>query len=169
MKRIANNTALHLLLGSTMAFAACVAPAPLEFREIAPELSDAGLFNPGMGLCLAGGSKLGYQPPPDAWVLKLADIVYFRPTWDDLEAGGAGVGFEAYFKPIFDFWVKERGKRVAFRVMSESTHHPGQYATPKWVFDQGAHHHRHRRHVAAHERDADAANGRQCQRHDLSG
>jgi len=109
----------------------------IEWRPITPELSDEVLFNPGMGLYLAGGSGLGYKPEADAWVLSLCDVVYFRPTWNDLEADGPGAGFEAYFEPIFDFWVRRRGTRVAFRVMSESTHYPGKYATPKWVFDRG--------------------------------
>lgn len=114
------------------------APQPgIEFLEITPTLSEAVLFNPGMGLYLAGGSGLGYKPEPDAWVLSLCDVVYFRPTWNDLEAEGPGIGFDTYFEPIFDFWVRQRGKRVAFRVMSESTHYRGTYATPKWVFDQG--------------------------------
>jgi len=113
-------------------------PSGVEWRNITPTRSDAVLFNPGMGLYMAGGSGLGsYTPEPDAWVLSLCDIVYFRPTWNDLEADGPGTGFDAYFQPIFDFWVRQRGKRVAFRVMSESTHHLGKYATPKWVFDQG--------------------------------
>ncbi|MBN2313908.1 MAG: DUF4832 domain-containing protein [Sedimentisphaerales bacterium] len=109
----------------------------IEWRQVTPALSDAVLFNPSMGLYMAGGSGLGYKPEPDAWVLSLCDIVYFRPTWNDLEEVGPGTGLDAYFEPIFDFWVRQRGKRVAFRVMSESTHYRGKYATPKWVFDQG--------------------------------
>lgn len=109
----------------------------IEWRQVTPALSDAVLFNPGMGLYLAGDSGLSYRPEPDAWVLSLCDIVYFRPTWNDLEADGPGAGFDAYFGPIFDFWVRQRGKRVAFRVMSESTHYRGKYATPEWVFDRG--------------------------------
>ena len=66
-----------------------------------------------------------------------ADIIYFRPVWADLEEAGPGSGFDAYFQPIFNFWVKKLGKRVAFRVMSESVHSSREYATPKWVFDQG--------------------------------
>jgi len=128
-----------LLLATISAGQALAASAPMiEWREVTPGLSDAVLFNPGMGLYLAGGSGLGYTPPQDAWVLSLADIVYFRPTWNDLEADGPGAGFDAYFEPIFDFWVRQRGTRVAFRVMSESTHYRGKYATPKWVFDRGA-------------------------------
>ncbi len=43
------------------------APQPgIEFCEITPTLSEAVLFNPGMGLYLAGGSGLGYKPEPDA-------------------------------------------------------------------------------------------------------
>jgi len=80
-------------------------------RVIEPALSDKVLFNPGMGLYLAGGSRLRYQPPADAWALSLCDIVYFRPDWNDLEAEGPGAGFDAYFGPIFDFWVEQRGKQ----------------------------------------------------------
>ena len=96
------------------------------------------LFNPGMGLYLAGGGGLSYQPADDAWPLSLCDIVYFRPGWCDLEADGPGTGLAAYFEPIFDFWVKQRGKRVAFRVMSESMHSSSKYVTPQWAFAQGA-------------------------------
>ncbi|MEJ2702090.1 MAG: DUF4832 domain-containing protein [Sedimentisphaerales bacterium] len=112
-------------------------PSGIEWRQVTPALCDAVLFNPGIGLYMAGGSGLSYKPEPDAWLLSLCDIVYFRPTWNDLEADGPGSGFDAYFQPIFDFWVRQRGKRVAFRVMSESMHYRGKYATPKWVFDQG--------------------------------
>jgi hypothetical protein len=129
---------LILLVGTVFIGRALAGSPPgIEWREVTPAVSDAVLFNPGMGLYLAGGSGLGYQPEPNAWVLSLADIVYFRPTWNDLEADGPGTGFDAYFGPVFDFWVRQRRKRVAFRVMSESTHYRGQYATPKWVFDQG--------------------------------
>lgn len=112
-------------------------PVGLQMRVIEPAISDDVLFNPGMGLYLAGGSRLRYQPPADAWALSLCDIVYFRPDWNDLEADGPGAGFDAYFGPIFDFWVEQRGKRVAFRVMSESMHSASKYVTPAWVFEQG--------------------------------
>jgi len=129
---------LILLLGAVLASQVPVASSQeIELRRITPALSDAVLFNPGMGLYLAGGSGLSYSPESNAWALSLCDIIYFRPTWNDLEADGPQSGFDAYFQPIFDFWVRQRGKRVAFRVMSESTHYRGKYATPKWVFDQG--------------------------------
>jgi len=111
--------------------------APLQRRDFTPQSTDAVLFNPGMGLYLAGGGGLGYQPPADAWALTMADIVYFRPDWNTLEENGPGSGFDAYFGPIFDFWVTQCGKRVAFRVMSESMHSRAKYVTPKWAFDQG--------------------------------
>jgi hypothetical protein len=112
-------------------------PAGLEMRVVEPALANDVLFNPGMGLYLAGGSGLRYQPSTDAWALSLCDIVYFRPDWNDLEADGPGTGFDAYFGPIFDFWCNRHGKRVAFRVMSESMHSPSKYVTPEWVFEQG--------------------------------
>jgi hypothetical protein len=130
-------TAGVLLLTIVFASQALAVSPGLEWREVTPPPSDDVLFNPGMGLYMAGGSGLGYKPEPDAWLLSACDIVYFRPTWNDIEADGPGAGFEKYFEPVFDFWVRQRGKRVAFRVMSESTHYRGKYATPKWVFDQG--------------------------------
>jgi hypothetical protein len=136
-----NSAVLSRLILLVMTLLPGKAPAAtaqaIELRQITPALSDAVLFNGGMGLYLAGGARLGYKPQPDAWVLSLCDIVYFRPTWNDLEEEGPGAGFDKYFDPIFGFWVRQRGKRVAFRVMSESTHHRGKYATPKWVFDRG--------------------------------
>lgn len=125
------------LISFSTAVTASANPPVLEMREVVPKRSEAVLFNPGMGLYLAGGSGLGYQPEPDAWPLAMADIVYFRPGWGDLEADGPGSHFDDYFEPIFDFWVKQRGKRVAFRVMSESMHSKLKYVTPKWVLDQG--------------------------------
>ena len=101
-------------------------PAGLNWRQVTPSLSDEVLFNPGMGLYMAGGSGLGYKPEPDAWLLSACDIVYFRPTWNDLEEDGPAAGFDEYFEPVFDFRVRQRGKRVAFRVMSESTHYRGK-------------------------------------------
>ncbi len=109
----------------------------LKMRTVRPQESDDVLFNPGMGLYLAGGGGLQYQPPADAWVFQIADIVYFRPVWGDLEEEGPGSGYEDYFQPIFDFWVRKLGKRVAFRVMCESMHSSREYATPQWVFEQG--------------------------------
>ncbi|HID22941.1 MAG TPA: DUF4832 domain-containing protein [Planctomycetaceae bacterium] len=111
--------------------------APLAMRLVRPRTSDAVLFNPGMGLYLAAGDRLRVSPPEDAWVFRIADIAYYRPVWSDLEPDGPRDSFEEYFQPIFDFWVKRLGKRVAFRIMSESMHARTEYATPKWVFDRG--------------------------------
>ncbi|NOX54665.1 MAG: DUF4832 domain-containing protein [Planctomycetes bacterium] len=112
-------------------------PSPLAMRVLRPKPSNAVLFNPGMGLYLPAGERLRVQPASDAWVFQIADIAYFRPVWSDLEPDGPRSSFDEYFQPIFDFWVKKLGKRVAFRVMSESMHARTEYATPKWVFDRG--------------------------------
>lgn len=140
--RLANERVFGLILLMTLpvlgsAWIVAAEPPGLAMRVIEPALTDDILFNPGMGLYLAGGSGLRYQPPADAWALALCDTVYFRPDWNELESEGPGTGFQAYFGPIFDFWVKQRGKRVAFRVMSESMHSRSKYVTPAWVFDQG--------------------------------
>ncbi len=126
---------IFFLLGCSRGNAA--QPPGVEMKVIHPPLSNEVLFNPGMGLYLACGSRLAYRPEADAWVLSLCDIAYFRPDWNQLEAEGPGSGLDAYFGPIFDFWVEQRGKRVAFRVMSESMHSPSKYVTPAWVFEQG--------------------------------
>ena len=41
----------------------------LDWRQVTPPLSDEVLFNPVMGLYMAGGSGLSYKPEPDAWLL----------------------------------------------------------------------------------------------------
>jgi hypothetical protein len=92
------------------------------------------LFNPGMGMYLPGGGSFR-EVPEGAWFLdELTDIVYYRPVWSMLEGDEGEYTFDEYFGPIFDFWVKTLGKRVAFRVMSQSTHFRGTYATPEYVF-----------------------------------
>ncbi|MFC1716794.1 DUF4832 domain-containing protein [Candidatus Poribacteria bacterium] len=106
----------------------------VEMQEIYPQTTDNVLLNPGIGLYLAGGS---YQPEPDAWFMKIADIAYFRPGWNQIKPEEKGNSFDEYFGPIFDFWVKQMGKRVAFRVMSESMHSRAKYVTPEWVFAKG--------------------------------
>jgi hypothetical protein len=84
-KKVTAVSRLILLLIIVFASPALAASAPrLEWRQVTPSLSDAVLFNPGMGLYMAGGSGLGYKPEPDAWLLSVCDIVYFRPTWNDL-------------------------------------------------------------------------------------
>ena len=70
-----------------------------ERRVIQPALSADVLFNPGMGLYLAGGSGLRYQPPADAWALSLCDIVYFRPDWNDSGKRGARNGIRRLLRP----------------------------------------------------------------------
>jgi len=85
---------------------------------VRPEPSDEVLFNPGMGLYLAGGAK--FQPVPEgAWFLDIADIVYFRMNWSDIEPE-ENTDLDAYFGPIFAEWVGRAKRRVAFRVMSEN-------------------------------------------------
>jgi len=105
-----------------------------EVPEIYPQTTDEVLLNPGMGLYLAAG---GYQPKPDAWFMKIADIAYFRPDWSQVKPEENGNRFDEYFGPLFDFWVNKMGKRVAFRIMSESMHSRTKYVTPEWVFAKG--------------------------------
>ncbi len=134
--RLATCVALGLLFALAPSWAQQDSAA-LPMTEIVPEQTDAVLFNPGMGMYLPGGGRFR-EVPEDAWFLQeLADIAYFRPVWSMLEEAEGEYKFDEYFGPIFDFWVEKLGKRVAFRVMSESTHFRGKYATPEYVFEKG--------------------------------
>ncbi|MHC4398959.1 MAG: hypothetical protein ACYTG0_04695 [Planctomycetota bacterium] len=104
-------------------------------REATPASTDDVLLNPGMGLYLQCGGR--FQPiPEDAWYLKIANIAYYRPCWSDVEPE-EGADPEAYFSPLFDYWVDKLGGRIAFRVMAESVSSRHRYTTPEWVFDKG--------------------------------
>jgi len=108
--------------------------AGFRWRDYAPRLTDEVLFNPGMGLYLQ------YPPMdsrPSEWFMKTADIAYYRLHWTDVNPREGVYEFDKYFGPKFDFWVKKRGKRLAFGVMSQSMHGRPKYVTPKWVFDKG--------------------------------
>jgi hypothetical protein len=103
-------------------------------REIIPAPSTDILFNPGMGLYLQYPTT---DAAPAEWFMKVCDIAYYRLDWNDVNPEAGKYTFDEYFAPLFDFWVKQRGKRLALRVMCESMHSGGAYVTPKWVFDQG--------------------------------
>lgn len=120
-----------LLAGTAWAQAA---EGGANMREITPAVSDDILFNPGMGLYLQYPSL---DSKPDEWFMKVCDIAYYRLDWNDVNPEEGKYTFDVYFGPIFDFWVKQQHKRVAFRVMCESMHSRGEYVTPRWVFDKG--------------------------------
>jgi len=109
-----------------------VAPGP-QLVEFTPTVSNDILSNARMGLYLQ-------HPPldskPDEWFMQVCDIASYRLCWADVNPEPGVHTFEQYFGPMLDFWVRQHGKRFAFRVMSESMHSPGQ-VTPQWVFDQG--------------------------------
>jgi hypothetical protein len=109
----------------------------LPMQEVIPSPSAVPLVNPGMGLYLYGTLN-PRDMPPEAWFAPLVQIGYFREDWSVLEPDAQGkYGFEKYFGPIFDLWVKRWQRRVAFRFMSENMHSRRKYVTPKWVFDRG--------------------------------
>jgi hypothetical protein len=109
-------------------------PAAAPQLETVPALSDEVLLNPRMGLYL--------QYPPltakaDDWFMKIAGVAYYRLDWSTLNPEEGVYKFDEFFAPIFDFWVKQHHKRVAFRVMCQSMHSRSKYVTPQWVFDKG--------------------------------
>ncbi|MCE5238996.1 DUF4832 domain-containing protein [bacterium] len=119
-----------VLVSSVAALAQDTPPGPVELK---PPASDEVIFNPGMGLYLQ------YPPldaKPDEWFMQLCDIAYYRLDWSEVNPEEGVYKFDDYFGPRFDFWVKQCGKRVAFRVMCQSMHSRGQ-VTPPWVFAKG--------------------------------
>ncbi len=120
------------MVAVTLSLAALAVAAEAVVFE--PPASDAVLFNPGMGLYLQ-------YPPTDAkadeWFMAIADIAYYRLDWAEVNPEPGVYRFDQYFGPLFEFWVNQRHKRVAFRVMCENMHSAREYVTPKWVFDQG--------------------------------
>lgn len=126
--------AVAILLIGAGGLAQQAAPAGYTMETLVPPLSDEVLFNPRMGLYL-------FYPPedarPDEWFMRIADVVYFRIDWADLEPEEGVSRFEEWYRPIYDLWVQQHQKRVAFRVMSQSMHSKKKYVTPQWVFEKG--------------------------------
>jgi hypothetical protein len=109
----------------------------IPMHEFTPATSDEPLMNPGMGI-YCGATTRAADIPPDAWFAKYVTIGYARDDWSKVAPDAEGVyRFEEYFGPLFDLWVKQWGKRLAFRFMSENMHSRQKYVTPKWVFDKG--------------------------------
>lgn len=128
---------IMLLVCLSLLAAACAQDAPAPgpaLVETVPPLSQDVLLNPRMGLYLQ-------HPPtdakPDEWFMQIADVAYYRLDWNEVNPEPGVYTFDKYFGRLLDFWVKQSGKRFAFRIMSESMHSAGEYVTPKWVFDQG--------------------------------
>ncbi|MBC8443103.1 DUF4832 domain-containing protein [PVC group bacterium] len=128
-----NLAALLILACATTSTGESAGPR-LEWQELSLAPTDDVLLNPGMGLYMQ-------HPPLDAeadeWFMQVADIAYYRLHWADVNPEEGVYTFDEYFGPMFDFWVKQHGKRVAFGVMSQSKHGRLKYVTPKWVFDRG--------------------------------
>ncbi len=132
---------MNLMLMTLLLVAALVpavaqdnAASGLNLSHFTPDTVDDVLFNPRMGMYMASPPL---EPADDEWYLDVCDIAYYRQHWADLNPEEGVYTFEEYFDPIFDYWVTERGKRVAFGPMSESKHGGMEYVTPKWVFDKG--------------------------------
>ena len=128
------------ILFAVSALAQGQAPVPVkpdpQYAEAVPKLDpDTVLLNPHMGLYAMGGPN--YKPPTDPWFTKTVDIAYIRDDWAKLNPEEGVYKFDEYFGPLFDAWVKQAGKRVAFRFMSESMHSNTKYVSPKWIFDKG--------------------------------
>jgi hypothetical protein len=135
--RLSVAAAALIAMVSVCGHAAEVRPGGVQIRDVTLAGDDAALTNPGMGL-YASGTLDSSDLPPDAWFTRLIAIGYFRDDWAPLEPDANGqYKFDEYFQPIFDLWVKQWGKRVAFRFMSSNMHSRLKYVTPKWVFDSG--------------------------------
>ncbi len=123
-----------VLLAATAIAATALARGP-KMETFRPRPTDAVLLNPGMGVYVYVGPKT--HLPKDTWLKKVCAIAYTRLHWADLEPKPGQYRFDEYFKPMIDYFVRQLGWRIGFRVMSESMHGRTKYVTPKWVFDTG--------------------------------
>lgn len=105
----------------------------IDLAEFRPAPAEGPVFNPGMGIYMQ------FPPltlPDNHWMLPLSDIAYYRLDWAPINPEPGVCKFDEIFGPYFDEWVAKRGRRVAFRVMSQNNHSPLEYVTPKWAFEQ---------------------------------
>lgn len=104
-----------------------------ELATYTPKAAEGVILNPGMGVYMQ------FPPatlPDDHWMLGISDIAYYRLDWAPLNPEPGVYKFDEVFGPYFDEWVKRRGGRVAFRVMSQNNHSPLEHVTPKWAFER---------------------------------
>lgn len=64
-------------------------------------------------------------------------VQYLRMQWDVLEPA-RGVYDWSLIDNAIARLDKKKGASIGIRIMTCSSHSPGKYATPKWVFDEGA-------------------------------
>jgi len=105
----------------------------VRLTNIALEPAPGAVFNPGMGVYMQMPPR---TLPPDHWMNAVADIAYYRLDWAPLNPEPGVYRFDEILKPYFDAWVKGRGKRVAFRVMSQNYCSALEYVSPKWIFEK---------------------------------
>ena len=111
---------------------ACTAAA--QMREVAPPTTDAPVFNPGMGL-YHQHAPIGL--PDDHWSHQIANIAYFRLDWASVNPEEGVYDFDGVIGKQYEHWYVQRGRRIAFRVMSQSMHSRRPFATPEFVFRKG--------------------------------
>ncbi|MCC7174075.1 MAG: DUF4832 domain-containing protein [Bryobacterales bacterium] len=96
--------------------------ATVKFHEI-----DTVFQNPGKGWMAFGSPAREPRFP--------VSVAYLRLNWADLEPAEGQYNWAPLDGPI-TAW-KERGARVAFRIMTTNAHSQGYYCSPKWLFDAG--------------------------------
>ncbi len=75
----------------------------LTMKQIVPQISEAPLKNPGMGLYL-GGTLNEKELSPDLWPTQIIDIGYFRDDWAKIQPHGPGTAdFDAYLSRFSTF------------------------------------------------------------------
>ena len=89
---------------SSLAAAATASAAATGFVTTVPKPTDAVLFNPRMGLYM---QRPPLDLPADHWMMKIADIAYYRVDWSRVNPEENVYRFDEVFGPIFDKWVKK--------------------------------------------------------------
>jgi hypothetical protein len=145
-RRLASGAALAFLLALSAALASCAGlPSPAasgggaaspawQTIDFAP--SSEVLRNPGCGLC--------FMPPLDreasslpAWILGDASIAYFRLDWAEVVNDEGEYDFEGLDGRIFAQY-RERGLRIAFRIMGANRHSTRSEVFPESILKTGA-------------------------------
>ena len=115
-------------------------PIPTETNIFSPTDHGKALVNPGMGWVLHFydnsisnyGSRL--EPSDTADYFPGLSTVYLRTPWSFIEPQKNKFAWESLDTPA-QRWI-DKGMKVAFRI--SATESWMYYATPKWVFDEGA-------------------------------
>jgi len=105
-----------------------------DWQVIRPAPSDRVLRNHDAGLAFMPGLVKVETIPP--WVLESCSIVYLRLDWSQVTDAKGNPVFEKLDREFFKGY-RDRGLKLAFRIMAANPHSDREYVTPQAVLDRG--------------------------------